>query len=146
MGSHYRLNILDGAVFCKSVPGGYRVFCSESEGSLTELSRDVLPLDYALGVGEDYVRRRTDAAMLSKDAGWRKYPASGKQLALMKRLGIPYAGDVSRGEASELIERAFAEPLTTRQRFFIQRRRLHPHPELLTKREASRLISLAKQA
>ena len=92
------------------------------------------------------MRRRTDATMLSKDAGWRKYPASGKQLALMKRLGIPYAGDVSRGEASELIERAFAEPLTTRQRFFIQRRRLHPHPELLTKREASRLISLAKQA
>ena len=45
MGSHYRLNVLDGAVFCKSVPGGYRVFCSESEGSLTELSRDVLPLD-----------------------------------------------------------------------------------------------------
>ena len=145
IGSNYRLNVLDGAVFCKAVPGGYRVFRSESGGPLTELSGDVLPLDYALGVGEDYVRRRTDAAMLSKDAGWRRYPASGKQLALMKRLGIPCPCDMTRGEASELIERAFAEPLTARQRFFIQRRRLHPHPELLTKREASRLISQAKQ-
>ena len=51
---------------------------------------------------------------------------------------------VTKGEAAELIDQAMNEPVTQKQLWFIERRGLHDNPTILTKREASMLISQAK--
>ncbi len=111
---------------------------------MEELSDSVLPLDYCMGVCEDYARS-LGAKYALKDAEWRSDPASAKQKNLMRSMGIFFREDISKGEAQVLISRAINTGATEKQIWYIKRYRLHDSPELLSKREASQIISSYKQ-
>ncbi len=72
------------------------------------LSAGMLPLGYAQGIAEDYVRQNAKT-FASKDAKWAKKPASEKQLATLDKLHINYHEGISTGEASQLIGQKLAE-------------------------------------
>jgi ATP-dependent helicase IRC3 len=62
-----------------------------------------LPLDYAQGAAEDYVRRMgASVGIAAKDAAWRRLPASDAQRKLLQRRGKWRAG-MTKGEANEAI-------------------------------------------
>ena len=65
-----------------------------------------LPLDYAQGLGEDYIREHGAVALADKHAPWRTDPATEKQLAALDKMRLPHAQDISKGDASELIAAA----------------------------------------
>jgi hypothetical protein len=54
-----------------------------------------LPLDYALGVAEDYARRQQAGVLVDPSAAWRQQPPTEKQLALPP--------DLTRGAAADLL-------------------------------------------
>jgi superfamily II DNA or RNA helicase len=140
-GRNYRLGLGDGrAVVCAPTSGGYTVLLVEKDGATTPITEGFIPLGYAQGVAEDYARQNAQAAFIDKEAKWRGYPASDKQIDLLERLGITYPTDITKGEASQLIDEAMNEPVTDRQLFFIQRHRLHSNPAILTKKTAGTLI------
>jgi hypothetical protein len=145
VGETYRLNLGDGhSVICSPVgAGGYRVFVME-ESRTIPLYEGVLSLGYAQGVAEDYARKNTPPVLIYKDAKWRAHPASEKQINLMKRIGIAYSPEITKGEAARLIDEVMNQPATDRQLFFIQTHGLHAAPSFLTKKEARNLIAQYK--
>jgi ATP-dependent helicase IRC3 len=62
-----------------------------------------LPLSYAQGVAEDFARAQGVAALMKRNAPWRRRPASEKQLSLLRKLGIEPKAELRSGEASDLI-------------------------------------------
>lgn len=67
-----------------------------------------LDLGYAFGVAEERVRRAGKEAFASRDARWRKDPASAKQLAHLRQRGIPVEAGLTKGEAADLLTAVFA--------------------------------------
>ena len=65
-----------------------------------------LSLGYAQGTGEDIVRKEGGIWLARSDAAWRSRPASGKQRACLKALGIKPTRAMTSGEASDLISAA----------------------------------------
>jgi hypothetical protein len=63
-------------------------------------------LPYAQGSAEDYARKLGAAALVNPQAPWRQRPASDKQLYLLRKLQIDHDGNLTMGEASDLISRA----------------------------------------
>ena len=138
-GEHYVLTLWDNTTLCcRYMEGGYSPVKVSSEGML-ELSDGVLPLDYCMGVCEDYARRfGADYAL--KEAAWRYQPASEKQKAAMRNMGISFHAGISKGEAYDLMSRVINVEATDKQKWFIRTYGLHDSPELLSKREAYQLI------
>jgi len=64
-----------------------------------------LPLEMAQGCAEDEVRKAGVAILNDKNAGWRKAPASDKQI---RTLGRAYRLGMTMGEASDAISAKFA--------------------------------------
>ena len=60
---------------------------------------DTLPLPYAQGLAEDYARHLGVARLVEAEAPWRQQPATEKQTALLRKLGIaaPGGADQRRG-------------------------------------------------
>lgn len=138
---HYKLRLEDGSsLWCKYVPGGYSPILFPRSGDIVALSEDVLPLGYAMGVCEDYARQLSVAKTAMKSARWRKEGATEKQRNMLKRMGVQFAPDISKGEASRLLDRKFGVLATGNQVGFIRKRNLHKNPELLTKHEATKII------
>ena len=138
---HYKLRLEDGSsLWCKYVPGGYSPILFPRSGEIVALSEDVLPLGYAMGVCEDYARQLSVAKTAMKSASWRKEGATEKQRKALKRMGVPFDPDISKGEASRLLDRKFGVLATGSQIGFLRKRSLHPNPELLTKHEATKII------
>ena len=80
-----------------------------------------------------------------KDAAWRTRPATEKQINILKKAGIAFKPDLTRGEAMSMIEARSNLPATDKQKWFITKHRLHPTPDLLTIKQASQIIGKFKQ-
>ena len=142
---HYRLGLADGsAIWLRAIKGGYSPLLALPSGEVVKLSEDVLPLYYALGVCEDRARKMSVARVARKDAPWRDAPATEKQINALRRMKIRFTGNVTRGEASDMMSRKMGEAATDAQIWTIKRNNLHAHPELLTKCEAGKLIGAYK--
>ena len=66
------------------------------------IGRD-LPLEYAQGVAEDQARRIGASTLVNPNAAWRRRPATGKQLAVLRYRGMRIGRRLSAGEASDLL-------------------------------------------
>ena len=144
-GQNFRLTInASQTIVCSPRNGGYSVYLRGPGEAVQKLSNIPLPLGYAQGIAEDYARKHAKISYIDKEAQWRKDAATPKQLNALTRMGIPYPPEITKGEASKLMDEAINQPPTDKQRFFIQRNRLHKNPALLTKREAGTLISRYK--
>jgi hypothetical protein len=64
---------------------------------------DTLPLPYAQGLAEDYARHLGVARLVEAEAPWRQHPATEKQTALLRKLGLTPRTGLTKGEAAELL-------------------------------------------
>jgi hypothetical protein len=64
---------------------------------------DLLPLAYAQGLAEDYARHLGVVRLLEAEAPWRQQPATEKQTALLRQLGIAGREGLTKGEAADLL-------------------------------------------
>ena len=64
---------------------------------------DTLPLPYAQGLAEDYARHLGVVRLVEAEAPWRQQPASEKQTALLRKLGMPARAGLTKGEAADLL-------------------------------------------
>jgi ATP-dependent helicase IRC3 len=64
---------------------------------------DTLPLPYAQGLAEDYARHLGVARLVEAEAPWRQHPATEKQTALLRKLGMATRAGLTKGEAAELL-------------------------------------------
>ena len=127
-------------VWVRQVEGGFLV-TAQNDGELFKLSSRPLPLDYALGVAEDWSRKQTTkSAWAKKDAAWRTEPASKKQTDTLTRLGFVF-DNISKGEASQLLDSKFNEVATSKQIWWLKRHGV-TFETSLTKHEARKLISI----
>lgn len=129
----------------------YRVTLWDRDAGETVLS-DRLPLGYAQGVAEDYVRAQNLSNFASKDAAWRSKPPTERQLDLLRQLQVPISDGMTREDASAAIEKAFAkarlrdrdapwrsEPATPKQISWLKRHKFRPRPGM-TKGEAADIM------
>ena len=146
-GENYKLPLVDGqSLWCYYVDGGYAPLLVSNNNDVEYLSHDALPLDYAMGVCEDYARSLAAGRQALKDASWRAAPASQKQLDSMRRMNIPAWAGITKGEAYDIMNRAFSrDTATDKQIWYIKAYNLHKAPELLTKYEAFKLIKAHKE-
>jgi superfamily II DNA or RNA helicase len=101
------------------IPAMYRVFYrnkSNNRHSFSLRKQQVttrpVELSWAFGLAESEARRVTggNLVLVDKNAYWRRKPASVKQLAILSQYGI-YRASMTKGEASDLISKAFARAL-----------------------------------
>src|SRR5712691_11293965 len=64
---------------------------------------DLLPLAYAQGLAEDYARHLGVVRLLEAEAPWRQQPATEKQTALLRKLGLAARTGLTKGEAADLL-------------------------------------------
>ena len=64
---------------------------------------DTLPLPYAQGLAEDYARHLGVVRLVEAEAPWRQQPATEKQTALLRKLGMATRAGLTKGEAAELL-------------------------------------------
>jgi ATP-dependent helicase IRC3 len=64
---------------------------------------DTLPLPYAQGLAEDYARHLGVARLVEAEAPWRQHPATEKQTALLRKLGMATRAGLTKGEAADLL-------------------------------------------
>ncbi len=138
----------------------YRVTLRES-GVAEKVLAEELPLGYAQGVAEDFVRERRLESFAAKDAPWRGKPASAAQRALIRGFGLAVPDDLTQEAASEMISRYSAEhhlkdanalwrlePATAKQMAWLHKHKCHPRAGL-TRGEAAdkmnRFFELTKQ-
>ncbi len=144
-GSHYKLSLVgNSSLWCKCLEQGYSPVIVSSSGSVKALTDGLLPLDYCMGVCEDFARKLNSAKYALKTAEWRNDPATEKQLKVLRKNGISYHEGISKGEAAELLNGVFNVGATAKQIYFISHYGLHDSPELLTKQEAGKIISQYK--
>ena len=149
LGKHFRIWMGDGSSVCcySKEDGNYLPVAVSADGKCTHLSDSPIPMGYALGACEDYVRGLNNkyAKVASKEASWRSYPATDKQISALKSWGVEFDKDsLTRGAASDLLEQKMNVPPTPAQVWTIERNGLHDMPELLTKAEASKIIQQFK--
>lgn len=144
VGDSWHLNLgLNRDVWVRQVNGGFLVV-AQSDGDIAHLSSRHLPLDYALGVAEDWSRRQTTkSAWARKDAAWRTLPPTDKQMGTLLKLGIPLDRPISRGEASQILDSKFNEPATGKQRYWL-RSHGFSFDQGITKLQATKMIGAAK--
>jgi hypothetical protein len=146
VGKNFRLSLTDGgAVWCKVTEDGYTAWAADAQGTVKVLSKDVLPLGYAMGICEDFIRSLSVGRYSDKNALWRRRPASQGQLEYLRKLGVMLDRNITKGEASDLIDKAMSQPASEKQISCIKKYGLHIEPNLLTKAEASRLIAKNRQ-
>ncbi len=64
---------------------------------------DTLPLPYAQGLAEDYARHLGVARLVEAEAPWRQQPATEKQIAMLRKLGLAERAGLTKGEAADLL-------------------------------------------
>ncbi len=131
-------------VWIRKVEGGYLIV-AQSDGEVFSLTNRPLPLDYSLGLSEDWARKQTTkSAWARKDAVWRTEQASERQLDALSKNGISFDHGITKGKAAELLDSIFHEPATDKQMYFLKVNRIH-FEEGITKVEASKLIAKQKK-
>ena len=146
-GSNYTLSLVDGSVLVCQHDGNGNEFRPVyiSPDGISNLSDEVLPIGYAMGTCEDFARKLSIGNLSLKNAAWRTRPATEKQINFLKKAGIAFKPNLTRGEAMSMIEARSNIPATDKQKWVIARYRLHPTPELLTKAQAAQIIGKFKQ-
>ncbi|NGX59129.1 MAG: putative DNA repair helicase RadD [Chlamydiae bacterium] len=144
VGDSWHLSLgLNRDIWVRQVKGGFLV-TAQSDGDITQLSNRPLPLDYALGVAEDWSRKQTTKSTWArKDAPWRSLPASQKQLDSLSKMGIQFSHGITKGDAAQLLDKKLNDPATDKQRYFLKRRGVKITHNL-TKIGACKLISNLK--
>jgi len=91
-----------------SMPTHYRVFYS-NKTEKRQITTHPVEISWAFGLAESEARRVThgNLTLVDKNARWRQYPASDKQIAKLAEYGI-YRTDLTKGEASDLLAQIFA--------------------------------------
>lgn len=129
-------------VWVRQVNGGFLVV-AQNDDDIVNLSSRPLPLDYALGVAEDWSRRQTTKnAWARKDAPWRSLPASQKQLDTLTKLGVQFDHGISKGEAFQLLDEKLSAPATDKQLCWLKNHG-YEIKNGLTKFEAKEMIATA---
>jgi superfamily II DNA or RNA helicase len=116
-----------------------------------------LPLAYAQGVAEDWVRAQHLERYADRQAAWRRRPATARQLDVLRRLGVTPEAGITREEAADRIRAALRrriledpeapwrrEPASPRQIAWLRARGL-PVPEGLTKGGFAELLRAWRQ-
>jgi len=141
----------DVTVWLKKQSSGYFVSI-EFPDRMQNLSKKELPLGYAQGVAEDWIRRSgRHSTLAQKDAEWCKEKATEKQIATMERLGINRdLNSLSRGDAFLLINQKMQErqlwkneESTQKQIYFLKSKGVE-FQQPLTKGQAAKLIAQVK--
>ena len=101
---HLRIST-NSDIWVRKSTNGYRAVLHD-QGQMHSLSDRELPLEYAIGMAEEWVRNHTSSQLASKDASWRKDPPSPKQLLALQKMRIPTA-NLTKGDASDLIRGRF---------------------------------------
>lgn len=130
---------------------GYRV--QAWAGAPVTLHPEPLPLEYAQGVAEDWVRGQGGAGFARKDARWRQLPPSAKQVALARALGVTFPDGTTREGAHDALEAAMVharlrdpeapwrqQPASAKQRAWLEAHHIRVR-ENLTKGEAADLMN-----
>ncbi len=113
---------------------------AHKDGEILNLSSRPLPVDYALGVAEDWARKQTTKnAWARKDAQWRSEPASQKQIQALSKLGFTLTNKLSKGDAAQLMDNKLNEPATSKQLYWLRSRGIETKKGM-TKFEAKHLI------
>lgn len=123
----------------------------QTEKKLTPLTSRPIPLDYAMGLAEDWLRRNKDfEEWSSRGAQWRGDHPSEKQAAILKKMGYD-PKQFDKGQASQLIGQKISEQnlwkherATNAQRYFLTTNGV-PVPKDLTKGAASQMIQSLKR-
>ena len=139
----------DGTLLLKEDEKKYRVFLERRGEELKELTVRKMSLEWAQGLAEDYARdvmqgkaRLMD--LVNKDAGWRKEPATEKQIQILTKRRVRIKPNLTRGEASDTISRMFSDNgATQKQMSALRRLRITFNPKTLTKGQAGRLLANA---
>src|SRR2546423_6327412 len=63
---------------------------------------DTLALPHAQGLAEDYARHLGVARLVEAEAPWRQHPATEKQTALLRKLGMAAQAGLTQGPAAEM--------------------------------------------
>ena len=109
----FRLNLgKDGAINIYTdfrTPTMYRVFY-RNKVEKRQITRHPVELSWAFGLAESEARLLTggNLTLVDKNALWRQYPASDKQIAKLAEFGV-YRPELTKGEASDLLAQIFAE-------------------------------------
>lgn len=104
-GSSYIIAAADGRIVVvpnKFVPDRWDVEYHR-RGGLFETIGYSLPLEWAIGSAEDVIRQEGVQYLVDPDASWRKRPASEKQIAVLRKWGVPVAPNLTAGQASDII-------------------------------------------
>jgi hypothetical protein len=83
-------------------PETWQVVQVRRDGEPVQLG-DTLPLPYAQGLAEDYARHLGVARLVETEAPWRQHPATAKQTALLRKLGMTARAGLTKGEAADLL-------------------------------------------
>lgn len=106
-GGRWTLSLPDyGRIDLTPSASGWRVERRSKDARPTVVA-DGVTLEWAQGIAEDQVRSEGAEWLTDPDRPWRRKPASGKQVALLRRRGIDPTG-MSAGAASDAITRLFA--------------------------------------
>ncbi|MDA8206363.1 MAG: DEAD/DEAH box helicase [Thermaerobacter sp.] len=111
VGSRYRLPVRPGTYVWltpTATDGRYHV-AERSDRKPAQPLASALPLDFALGVAEDWARQQGDLAWAAKTAAWRSKPATEAQHEQALALGISLPADATRDHAERLLENARRE-------------------------------------
>lgn len=73
-----------------------------------ELAADFPTLAQAVGAADALLTAETPKVFTDPKARWRKDPASEKQLALLKKLRVPFRMPINKGEAGLLLDKVFS--------------------------------------
>jgi ATP-dependent helicase IRC3 len=79
-------------------------------GRQRTLAKDLESAVLCADLGEQFVlqERRSVMRLAGKDEPWRSAPASGKQLAALSKMRVPFKSGITKGEASNLLDIAIA--------------------------------------
>jgi hypothetical protein len=68
-----------------------------------------LPLGYAQGAAEDLARALGAGRLLDPQAPWRQTPATDKQKEALRKWGVAFDPEITKGEAGALLTAIFGD-------------------------------------
>ena len=80
---------------------------AQKQGHADNVILKGVDLGYAQGAAEDALRASGQTVLADPGARWRKDPPSDKQIKTLVKLGVAIPEQLTKGEASDLLERAF---------------------------------------
>lgn len=103
---NFRLRLIRAHILLGRTPEGWFPVLNEN-GTRRRMYDEPLTVDYAMGIAEEYVRSQNMKGIAQKDAAWKRKKATDGQKATLVKLKIPFAEDITGGDASRLIDEFF---------------------------------------